>query len=253
MVILKRLTQIVADFFAERDAGRLAGEVTEIRESPGAMEARAARETATNVWPVGDDPEVRLARQVQQEILQELARAGAHLAILAPLPLAVDPSPKLAEARKLVAEIEAARMLAHAWLNDAATAAQRWIWTRRRLGLVDLEKKLLKAVEQAHRLVLERQQYVEATGRLAKGRDPADAGTPFASLIGWGDVIERARRALAGPRSAPPPPPPAGSIRLKVLDRFRDSERMVHLPGDVVDLPEDDAAQAKEKGWAVAV
>lgn len=242
MAILEGLKKVVSEFLTEASDGRLAREVATFKAAPEAAKARAARATATTVWPLAEDPEVRLARRVCDEIAAQREAAEAHWRTLAPPPGVSSSNPALPGAQKLVEDCEAALKEAQAWRTAAENATRAWIHAKRRAGMQAIDTKLRAAVEPAYTLAVERQRYTEETTRLAELRDPDDKPHPFSALLGYGAALERAGTWWW---EAPAPPvqvatrgrPGEMRVRFTFKEGIHLYDQQVHFPKDTAFLP----------------
>lgn len=75
------------------------------------------------------------------------------------------------------------------------------------------------------------------------------------ALLQLGPQIVRLQRELDPVPDAGPAPVPEGMRRVRLLGRFHDKVAMglLRLPGEVVDLDQDDAEEAVQRGFAEAV
>jgi hypothetical protein len=255
MAILDTLKNAVSEFIRGRKSGPFAPEVEAIRDGPEAKAARAKRETATTVWAVAEDDEVRLAGRTSAVVAQQLAEArplASHLAGMA------SNDPDLSAAQQLVGDLEKAAGVGAAWSAAAEGATLAWIHQTRRAGLIQLDTEYGKSLEQAATLARAREAYAAETSRLAGARDPQDPGHPFPLLLTHGEALARVA-CWWTPPPAPGPPRPAGYVRVKVKTRFLDLAGGWHFSdycGQALgpeDLPDADVAEALRQGWVELV
>jgi hypothetical protein len=191
--ILEALRKAVTTTWAGKESSKISpAMIAELRESPRAQEARAAR-ASLDPLTLATDLEVQFAGEVIREISQipEYARAGATFldyvqtletprAGYAP-PVHPAPPRAVVEARELRDVITPVLDAARQWEADAKAAVQTEIRRRCRMTLEELDPQIVEALRTVVRLGRTRRDVVEQRRALVGG-DP-DAPEEPTSMI----------------------------------------------------------------------